>query len=302
MNNTPEHLAPLIDRLASFDPHVITIEGVPGETCEMMKLYPSEYAAALDSYCFDLAPFRAESALDAGQAAARIRTLFVDWPDTPSAVQRRELAAAFLATGEPYSALVQWWHLDEGERRVGDGLGMASVAFLEQRAASMNESTQIAARLAVRLGLERVFTADDHSSDLVLTPYGSALWARMGEIWSSGDPAQKEPYELAAANIVEGEVLSAYRFYNDPATQRAAIDNDFRKAMNDGEGKQYGRAYNSWYQVRNLRMVSNIVAAGANAPGGRVLSVVGASHKPYFEAYLDLMHDIELVGTDTILN
>ena len=124
----------------------------------------------------------------------------------------------------------------------------------------------------------------------------------MGEIWSSGDPAQNQPYELAAANIVEGEVLSAYRFYNDPATQRAAIDNDFRKAMNDGEGEQYGRAYNSWYQVRNLRMVSNIVAAGANAPGGRVLSVVGASHKPYFEAYLDLMHDIELVGTDTILN
>lgn len=297
-----QHIGPLLDRLALFNPQVITIEGVPGETCEMMRLYPSEYAAALSNYCFDLAPFRAESALSAGQAAARVRTLLTDWPEAPSAEQRRELAAAFLATGEPYSALVQWWRLNEDERRIGNGLGMASVAFLEGRAASMNESTQIAARLAARLGLERVFAADDHSSDIVLAPYGSALWTRMQEIWDSADPARHDPYNRAAADIVEGDVLAAYRFYNDAETQRAAINNDFRKAMNDGDGEQYGRAYNSWYQVRNLRMVSNVVAAGATVPGGRVLSVVGASHKPYFEAYLDLMHDIELVGTDTILN
>lgn len=49
-------------------------------------------------------------------------------------------------------------------------------------------------------------------------------------------------------------------------------------------------------------MVSHIVAAGATQPSGRVLSVVGSSHKPYFESYLDLMHDIALVSTDTILN
>lgn len=301
-NLEAHHITPLLDRLALFDPQVITIEGVPGETCEMMRLYPSEYAAALDSYCFDPAPFRAESALSVGQAAARVSTVLATWPDTPSAEQRRGLAAAFLASGEPYSALVQWWYLDKDERRLGDGLGMASVAFLEGRAASMSESTQIAARLAVRLGLERVFSADDHSSDIVLKPHGRALWARMQEIWNSGDRARHEPYQRAAENLVKGNVLAAYRFYNDAETQRTAIDNDFRKAMNDGKGKQYGRAYNSWYQVRNLRMVSNIVAAGATEPGGRVLSIVGASHKPYFEAYLDLMHDIELVGTDTVLN
>ena len=29
--------------------------------------------------------------------------------------------------------------------------------------------------------------------------------------------------------------------------------------------------------------------------------IVGASHKPYFEAYLDQMHDVEVVSTDEIL-
>ena len=298
----PHHITPLLDRLATYDPQVITIEGMPGETCEMMRTYPSEYSAAIENYCQDPAPFRAESGLDAAEAAARVRMMLMGWPETPEPSERRQLAAAFLAAGEPYSALVQWWRLDESDRRIGDGLGLTSVAYLEKRATSMNESSQIAARLAARLGLERVFTADDHSSDFVLAPYGNALWARMGEIWATNDPASKDGYIRSGNDITAGNILAAYRFYNSPETQRAAIDNDFRKAMNDSEGEQYGRAYNSWYQVRNLRMVSHIVAAGATQPGGRVLSVVGSSHKPYFEGYLDLMHDIELVSTDTILN
>ncbi|WP_115365662.1 DUF5694 domain-containing protein [Alteripontixanthobacter maritimus] len=298
----PRHIEPLLDRLARYDPTVITIEGMPGETCEMMRTYPSEYSAAIENYCQDPAPFRAESGLDAAEAAARVRTMLWEWSERPEPNERRQLAAAFLAAGEPYSALVQWWRLDESERRIGDGLGLASVAFLEKRSASMNESSQIAARLAARLGLEQVFTADDHSSDRVLAPYGDALWARMGAIWATNDPASKEGYVQSGKDIAAGNIFAAYRFYNSPETQRAAIDNDFRKAMNDSEGTQYGRAYNSWYQVRNLRMVSHIVAAGATKPGGRVLSVVGASHKPYFESYLDLMHDIELISTDTILN
>ena len=241
----PHHIAPLLDRLAKYDPQVITIEGVPGETCEMMRAYPSEYSAAIENYCLDPAPFRAESGLNAAEAAARVRTMLIDWPDTPEPNERRQLAAAFLAAGEPYSALVQWWRLDEGERRVGDGLGLASVAYLEKRATSMNESSQIAARLAARLGLERVFTADDHSSDLVLASYGDALWARMGEIWATNDPASKDGYVQSGEYIAAGNILAAYRFYNSPETQRAAIDSDFRKAMNDSEGEQYGRAYNS---------------------------------------------------------
>ena len=43
------------------------------------------------------------------------------------------------------------------------------------------------------------------------------------------------------------------------------------------------------------------MSAASTEPGGRVLSIVGASHKPYFEAYLDQMHDVEVVKTDELL-
>jgi len=48
-------------------------------------------------------------------------------------------------------------------------------------------------------------------------------------------------------------------------------------------------------------MAANIVEAAGNRPDAKVLVIVGASHKPYFEAYLDQMHHIELVDVDEVL-
>lgn len=299
---TSDTLTPLIDRLADFDPQVITIEAVPGETCEMMRSYSSEYQEAIRSYCSNVEPYRDESGMTAAQAANHIRTTLADWPEVPSASNRRRLAAAFLAAGEPYSALVQWWRLPENERSQGDGLGRDSVAALKRYAASMNENASIAARLAARLGLERVHSADDHSADLVYAGHGPELSERLRELWGEPDPALMEGYKAAEQKLSKGRVIEAYQFYNDPETQVMAINGDFRRAIMDKQSRLYGRVYNSSNQVRNLRMVSNIIAAAANAPGSRVLVVVGSTHKFYFEAYLDLMHDIEVVSTDTVLN
>jgi hypothetical protein len=35
--------------------------------------------------------------------------------------------------------------------------------------------------------------------------------------------------------------------------------------------------------------------------GTRLLAIVGASHKPYCEAYLNLMHDLQLVDAEEVL-
>ena len=294
-------ITPLIDRLAQFAPEIITIEAVPGETCELIQAYPSEYPGVFERYCVDVSDFRAESGMSASEGAARIRSVLNDWPSQPSPSSRRRLAAAFLAANEPNSALVQWAHLALDERRSGDGLGQASVDFLEQRQLSMNENVQIGVRLAVRLGLERVYAVDDHSADIAFADHGQALWDRMREIWASGDGNLRPAFEAAAGALGDGRVLEAYRFFNAASTQVGTMNSDFRLAMNDDEAPYYGRIYNAWYQTRNLRMVSNIAAAISSRPGSRVLSIVGASHKAYFEAYLDQMHDVQLVPTGRYL-
>ena len=61
------------------------------------------------------------------------------------------------------------------------------------------------------------------------------------------------------------------------------------------------RQYLASWQVRGLRMAANVVEAAANQPGARVVVIVGASHKAYLDAYLDMLHDVELVSVDEVL-
>lgn len=103
------------------------------------------------------------------------------------------------------------------------------------------------------------------------------------------------------AAVETGDMLAFFRLLNAPATQRLFISFDFGSALKQDTPAQYGRQYVAWYETRNLRMVANIRAAFGNRPGARVLNIVGASHKPYYDAYLDMMHEVKLVDAEAIL-
>ncbi len=62
-----------------------------------------------------------------------------------------------------------------------------------------------------------------------------------------------------------------------------------------------GRVRTAAWDVRNLRMVANIRQAMAARPGGRVLVIVGAGHKPWFEAYLGMLTDVRLIDAEGAL-
>lgn len=292
-------LAPLIDRLAKFEPAIITIESLSGPQCETLRRYRQRYTDTAESYCFDTAAARAATGLDLAQATEAADRLLADWPAVPAPAQRRRLAALFLAAGEPSSALVQWLRLPSTERRTGDGLDDALVAALEKQRVRRNEVTLIAAPLAARLGLERVYPVDDHTADFEpqnARAYGAALQAA----WAN--PAAKRrlaDYTLLDADLGKpGGVLAAYRAYNAPDHPRLIYDGDFGAALKAGG---YARQYAGWWETRNLRMAANIRDALAHRPGARALAIVGASHKGYYEAYLHQMHDVRLVDPAAVL-
>lgn len=296
---TLDDLEPLMERLESYAPDIITIENSSGMTCNRVRTYPREHEGYAGGYCFDGTPYRAESGLSVSEGSFLARNALLDWPRTPTASQRRQLAASFIASEEPASALVQWLRLDEQDRVVGEGLGPLSVAFLKRYEQSLNESSSIAARLAVRRGLERLYYADDHGS--YLDADAEAYGARISELGPpEGDPCW-DHFAGPDKKLIGGDIVGAYRDYNNLARGRKTMDCDWKLRMNDDAPEKYGRQYTLSWQARNLRMVSMIVSAATNEPGGKVLSIVGASHKPYFEAYLDQMHDIEVVSTDEVL-
>lgn len=292
-----ESLEPLLERLQAFHPDVIAIEALSGESCELLATYSSLYPGASD-YCSVPQTARKSTGLDAVASITQVHAAFAAWPSAPTAAQRRHLAALLASANEPASAVVQWLQLPVAERRPGDGIDEALATLLDKLSHTRNENYLIGAALAARLGLQRVHAVDDHTADSVQGNAGSGLEAAMRAIWS----ASSFPYMKQAQALEQGsDMLALYRFQNRPEVLRSAIAGDFGAALKDPSPEHYGRQYVAWWETRNLRMVANIRAASGNRPGGKVLVIVGASHKPYFDAYLGLMHDMAVVDVTELL-
>ncbi|WP_114240336.1 DUF5694 domain-containing protein [Dyella sp. C9] len=300
---TPAQLQPVIDRLAAYRPGIITIEGLSGETCDLMARHPAVYDADdVKTYCPDTSAARAATGLDVPAAIAESRRLLDSWPKQPTPAQRRHLAAVFLAAGDPVSAVVQWLQLPDAERHAGDGLSEALVQQLRKGESRPNESNQIAAVLAARLGLQRVYPVDDHTGDNIAIDDPAAYGKAIRAAWAQAAPRARSMRERGDELATKGDMLGLYRFINDPANQQLTSESDFGAALKDPSPQHYGQRYVAGWEGRNLRMVANIRSSFSDRPGARVLVIVGATHKPWFDRWLGQLQGVDMVDAEKILD
>jgi hypothetical protein len=296
----PAALEPVLRRLAAYRPDIVTIEALSGETCETMR-HRAVDASSVEDYCPDVAPAQAALGIDTWTALDQVDATLAAWPGEPTPAQRRHLAALFLASGDPSSAMVQWWQLPEAERRAGDGLDDALVQALRKRESSRNENVQVAARLAARLGLQRVYPVDDHTGDSFDIDDEAAFGTAVQQAWSGASAEALRSRERGDALHKAGDMLATYRMVNAPDALRLAVASDFGQAMDDPSPRLYGRQYVGGWETRNLRMVANVRATFRQRPAVRVLCVVGASHKPWFDDLLGMMQGVDIVDAEQVL-
>ncbi len=164
-----------------------------------------------------------------------------------------------------------------------------------------DESSQISVPLAVRLGLQRIYPVDDHTGDNAevddTAAYGNAVQAAWEKAAHRAGTMRAQKKQLAQ----QGKLLELYRAINLPASQQLAIAVDFRAALSEGSPQHYGYRYVSGWEIRNLRMVSNVRASFADQPGARVLAVVGAMHKPWFDNWLGQLQGVDIVDAAQVL-
>lgn len=299
-----EQLDPLLDRLAAWQPTAISIENVSGLQCDAMRRMPTRYASAVRGYCSDTTAAEAASGMDVPAANVEMERLLAEWPQDPTAAQRRQLALTFLAAGEEPSAIVQWLRLNEAERVAQDGLTEELVTALNTRMVQKNETELVAAKLAARLGQERLWAVDDHTASWHI-PAGEtrAYGANLRGVWNNPVAnASKEAHQALYARVDQSDgIMDIYRDANTAESALGAYQADFGPNHMEPSEQAYGRRYLSYWETRNLRMVANIREVLGREPGTRMLTLVGASHKGYYEAYLDQMHDVHVVSTDTVL-
>lgn len=294
----PAWLVPLVDRLVAYKPEVVTIEALSGQQCDILRRYPAVYSGVAASYCPSIELAAKATGMDVPQATAAVTAMLDTWPDQPRPAARRRLASLFLAGGEPASALVQWLRLEPAERHEGNGLDEGLVKELDRLKGNANENFQVGAVVAARAGLERVYAIDDHTADGSVSE-DPGLSATLQRLWAYEGSTQKQ---IKAQDFDGPELmLENFRMMNRPDVQRGSIADDFGRALKDDTPEYWGRQYVAWWELRNLRMVANIRATFAQKPGARVLVIVGSTHKPYFDAYLDQMHEVKIIDTASVL-
>jgi len=294
----PARLQGVVDKLAAFKPEVITIEAMTGEECDLAARHPTRYGS---DYCPSTEVARKSTGLEVPAAIAEAEKLLADWPAAPTPAQRRHLASRLLAANDRASAYAQWLQLPEAERKAGDGLDAALVDLLAQIATRRNENYMIAARLAARLGLPRVYATDNHTGDNVRVGDEEAFGRDVQAAWKAGraglDELEKKTATLKQAN----DLLPLYRYVNEPGYQQTTADVNVKATLGAKSRDGYPQMWVAGWEIRNLRMVANIRETFRERPGARVLSIVGASHKPWFDHWLGQMQGVDMVDAIAVL-
>ena len=294
----PAALEGVLDRLAAFKPGIITIETESGEECDLAARHPAKYGA---DYCASTELAKAATGLEVPAALAEVDQTLKAWPVKATPAQRRHLAALFLAANDVASAYVQWLQLPAPERRAGDSLNQPLVDKLAQLARRNNENYQLAARLAARLGLQRVHAIDNHTGDRIDLPDIKPLVQAIEAAWAAGGAALKESEQRQEALMRAPDLLPLYRELNTPASLRMYAEANVSAAMRANSSKNYPQMWVAGWEIRNLRMVANIRETFREQPGARVLSIVGVSHKPWFDGWLGQLQGVDVVDVGQVL-
>jgi len=301
-------LEPVLCRLRGYKPDLILTEALSGEQVMGLEAYAAYHgdAGKYAGPTLQMAKTaQADLHLTAAQALVQANDLGKKGDLT--AAERRRLAGLFVAAAEPLSAAVQWLRLPAAERIGADGISPALAKQVTQWASLRNEMSSMAARLAADLGLERVYGAGDHLSDVAqpdFAAFKAAVTAEPGQLdlFTHNTPVFHAIPEEAMKMATAAEVMPVLKWKNSPRFAALDADAQWLSLLRSEKLGRVGRQRVAAWEAQNLRMAVTIREATAPIAGGRALLIVGAGHKAFIEAYLRTFTDIELVSVPALLD
>jgi hypothetical protein len=305
----PDWLDKLTRRLEGYNPKAICIESLSGPRVRELELRKEAgplYTELLDGFAgahlgmgkraLEFLETTPEAAM--AEVRDRLDKIQSKEPDNIPAGQRADLALWMLAAYDPSSAALQWSYLSESDRNSQTVIPADLAARLDQEADRINEIPALAGRLARKLGLYNLHAVDDFEDldayaeimpQLEKDFAGSALLAAAAKA-----PIYAEAQKRLEECIQKGDLLPQYLFLNSP--EYAAADTEAQWGVflrtHFASGTDRGRL--GLWENRNLKIAAHIRTVAALYPGERILVIYGAAHKPFLDAYLSRMVDLEV--------
>lgn len=295
----PGLLDSLVEALEAWGPDAIGVERDPPGVYRRIGADPEpEVGRAVQD--------RLELTLDRAVAVSDSLLDLVDAGRQLAAAERLDLVRHLVAAHRMPTATLHWSRLPEQTRSRADLLPSARKALETRAAGPANEIYSIGLRVARARDLSRVHAIDDATSDRVLDLEGHAPQLRR---LLSNHPRMADVRRYMRADrrrasgaIDAGDLLPYYRWKNSPETLRRDVRLQWGIFLELARESSLAQKRIAHWEVRNLKMVTHIRKMALHHPGGRVLVVVGAGHKAFFDAYLSQMLDVDLVQLEEVLS
>ncbi|MEZ9138894.1 MULTISPECIES: DUF5694 domain-containing protein [unclassified Shewanella] len=285
--------------LGKFKPTAIAVESLRGEDIFTMLNGSVEYHETLTSFVGDelLGIAKKEQSslgLSATEAIQKMKQFEI--VNNLSDEKRIELIRLSIAGYYPDTATLHWLKLTENDT---SQLSSDLKAYLNARATKNNETLNIAINLALSEGINTIYPIDDHLDKDMYQDMVKRLMPSYSKS-QAGNELQKSTFitksqALQKHAIQTGDWLPLYLWLNSPEQSSQVIGQEWSMFVDKDLDVEPALARVALWEVRNLNMVSHIMRVVANEVGGRIVIIVGASHRVFFEEYLSKMIGVEVI-------
>jgi hypothetical protein len=292
----PGHFSGLLAVLDEWGPDAIALERLSAKEIFALGEDP-EMKPVIEQFVGAAGRLAAEAQGELGLSAARASRRMLNWDDPSSGLDpatRTERVLTALAAYEVETALLYWNASDDLE-----GLSSSITTFLHRAAASTNERVALGVTLAAREGHPRLWSVDSHQDKDLLMPLVEDLTAGLEAAGDAASVRTMSPYdvepEVTKRAIEAGDLWPLYAFLNSRQYAVDDVRGQFDLFNRIDFPNDAGRSREAAWDERNYRIAANIRRVTARHPGGRVLVIIGAGHKPFLDELLLTSLDVRVV-------
>lgn len=307
----PSMVDSLVSALNAFGPDAIAVEKIPGRQTAAMERWGGPWKRVAQRFAgeFLYHGHRVQeqtgwSWSEANQRADSLLALARSAPSTVEVDTRLALVQSLAAAYRFPSATLQWTSLPARVRASQTTLPDTVAAALNEHRTAANEVYSIGMRLAHDRGHQRLYPIDHQAEKDRAIPVFPPLMKAIGDSMRTAlnrHPVLRKADSLEKVGLENGDLLPMYRYLNRDVVGRADTDVQWRTMLEVDLPNDVGRKWLALWESRNLHMAGHIRRVTSQHPGGRVLVVVGSSHKPFFDTYLRQMMGVKVLAADEVL-
>jgi len=304
----------LIDVLEQYDPRAIAVESLPPAAIRAMQNDPA-YDSVLTRFAGPQLRYgrltRRRSGLDVETARVRSDSLLArinrggqtgnDGAANPD--RRLRLVESLVSAYRLDSAALQWSFLPDSVRRAQRVVPDTVAAYFRYRRIRAHEIDAVAIRLARRLGLQQLTPIDDHREKDALTGIEGELRRTLPvDSLLALQEFVAQIRDRRSRAVARSDLFPFYRYVNSDGFLESALRRQWLFYYRTGLDSGLDRSRAALWDTRNLLMTAHVRRLTARHPGERILVLVGASHKPFLDAFLDAAVGVRRVDLSDLLD